>query len=105
MLACFSFKDLSAQAIDLSKMPADERKAMQSKIEAASRVDWKNTMDMLGLKMPVLVPIASDTTMPPNLTQKVAGRGYWFDVNGSQVTRTMWGNWIFMATSLKIHRR
>jgi hypothetical protein len=93
MLTCFSFNQLMAQAIDMSKMTPDERKATQSKIEAASRVDWKNTMDMLGLKMPELVPVASDTTMPPNLNQKVAGSGYWFDTNGSQVTRTMWGNW------------
>ena len=93
MLTCFSFNNVVAQAIDMSKMTPDERKATQSKIEAASRVDWKNTMDMLGLKMPELVPVASDTTMPKNLTQKVVGSGYWFDANGSQVTRTMWGNW------------
>ncbi len=52
ILFSFSFGNLMAQAIDMSKMTTDERKAMQSRIEAASRVDWKNTMDMLGLKMP-----------------------------------------------------
>jgi len=93
MLACFPAKHLMAQAIDLSKMNADERKAAQAKIEAASRVDWQNMMNLLGLKTPVLVVQTEDSTRPPNLTQKVAGSGYWFDSSGTQLTRTMWGNW------------
>jgi hypothetical protein len=39
ILACFPIKHLMAQAIDLLIMNPDERKAAQSKIEAASRVD------------------------------------------------------------------
>ncbi len=93
MLACFSFNDLLSQALDLSKLTPDDRKAAQAKIEAASRVDWQNMMSVLGLKTPVLVPQMDDTTRPPALTQKVVGSGYWFDSLGSQVTRTMRGNW------------
>jgi hypothetical protein len=93
LVVCFPVSHGMAQAIDLSKMSPDERKAAQAKIEAASRVDWQNMMNLLGLKTPVLVPQMEDSTRPPNLTQKVAGSGYWFDSAGSQLTRTMWGNW------------
>jgi hypothetical protein len=93
ILACFPVRQLAAQAIDLSKMNPDDRKAAQSKIEAASRIDLQNMMNLLGLKTPVLVAQMEDPTRPPNLTQKVVGSGYWFDSVGSQITRTMWGNW------------
>lgn len=67
MLSCLPGKQLSAQAIDFSKMTPDERKAAQSKIEAASRVDWQNMMNLLGLKTPVLGPQMEDSTRLPNL--------------------------------------
>ncbi len=93
MFTCFSINKVVAQAIDFSKLTPEERKAAQTKVEAASRVDWQKTMDMFGLKLPVLGSPMTDPTMPPNLTQRVVGSGYWFDSFGSQVTRTMWGTW------------
>lgn len=93
MLLFISVNRSMAQAIDFSKLSPDERKAAQSKIEAANRVDWQNMMNLLGLKTPVLVPPLEDSSRPPNLTQKVAGSGYWFDANGSQTVRTLWGDW------------
>ena len=71
VLACFPGQHLVAQAIDLSKLSPDDRKAAQSKIEAASRVDWQNMMNLLGLKTPVPGPAMEDSIRPPNLTQKV----------------------------------
>ncbi|MGY4385744.1 hypothetical protein ACVWYN_002790 [Pedobacter sp. UYP24] len=80
--------------VTLAQVPPKAQAAQErAKTDSLTKENYQQTLQSLGIKLPVLPPMAEDPMRPKNSTLKTNGRGY-VDSRGQSLTRSSWGAWV-----------
>jgi hypothetical protein len=78
----------------VTKPAADPQAALKrAKTDSLTAVNYKQTLDMLGVKLPALPDMSTDPSRPANVVQRKED-GRYYDQLGRHCPRTLWGGWI-----------
>ncbi|WP_214070388.1 hypothetical protein [Mucilaginibacter sp. dw_454] len=78
----------------LAQVTPKQQAAMErAKTDSLTKVNYRETLQSLGIKLPILPSMADDPNRPKNSISRSDGSGY-TDAHGQSLHRTLWGTWV-----------
>nr|WP_084406930.1 acetylxylan esterase [Pedobacter panaciterrae] len=84
---------LAAENTFAQTLTKEQAALERTKTDSLTKVNYQQTLQSLGIKLPVLPPQADDPARPKNSVPRANGSGY-TDAKGMSLTRSPWGAWV-----------